>query len=84
MRRLKKQQLRSDAQQIRTISVILISFGDGAQVLKATPGVTTVGPSAQATVELKPLLRRWLITAGPLAAVHVAVSDPTHGFAAKE
>ncbi len=83
MRRLKKQQLRSDAQLIRTISVILISLGNLTKVLQASPRLPTT-PSTESMLKLKPMFRRWLITARTVAAVHEAASDLTHRSAAKE
>ena len=45
--------------------------------------MATVGPPTQSTLHLQPMLWRWLITAGPLPAVEIAISDPVaaHCFA---
>ena len=52
-------------------------------MLRTTPGVDAVAPSTETTLKLKPMLRRWLITAGPLPAVCEVACDPvgSHWFA---
>ena len=52
-------------------------------MLKAPPGLPTA-PSAEATVQLKPMLISWRVAVRSLLPVQVAISDPTHGSAAKE
>ena len=51
-------------------SIGLMRLRDGAQVLKAPPGLTTA-PSTQPALQLQPVLRRWLIAARTVAAVHI-------------
>ena len=45
-------------------------------MLKAPPSVAAVAPSAEATLKLKPMLRRWLIKARALLSGCVAACEP--------
>ena len=56
-------------------SISLISTRNRAKVLKVPPCLPTA-PTAKTSLKLKPMLRRWLITAVPMLSVGVAACNP--------